>query len=92
MEFFGNAPLPPPLLLSFDKLYRVLTTRPYSAEESVWTKADVGKDVGRKYVFSIHDDAGAPFEIGLHLDDPDVRYFTHWDVEQLLSHAGRNEG
>ena len=84
IEFFEGQPLPPPFLFSFDKLYRVVKSRPYSGEK-VWAKKiGLEKGTARVHIFSIHDDSGALFDIALHLDDPDVRYFTRRDLEQVM--------
>ena len=52
IEFFESQPLPPPLLLSFDKLYRVITSRPYNGED-VWVKVNLENGPERIHIFSI---------------------------------------
>lgn len=35
------------------------------------------------YAFSLQDDAGDPLDLALHLDDPEIRYFTASDLKQI---------
>ena len=85
IEFFqdDDLPLPPPLYLRYDKLYRVLDQRPYHPGDRVWVKRLSEEEDGRLYVFSMRDDAQERFEIALHLDDPSIHYFTKSDLEQI---------
>ena len=85
IEFFqqDDLPLPPPLYLRYDKLYRVLDRRPHHTGDGAWAKRLSEEEDIRMYVFSIRDDAQERFEIALHLDDPSVHYFTRSDLEQI---------
>ena len=85
VEFYEDdkIPLPPPLYLRYDKLYRVLNCRPYSPEEEIWSKPPARDDGGRMCVFAIRDEAQEIFEIALDLDDAGIHYFTHSDLEQV---------
>lgn len=85
IEFFEDEkiPLPPPLYLRYDKLYRVLSCRVYSPEEEVWTKPPSSGGEGRMHVFRFRDDAQEIFEIALDLDDAGIHYFTKNDLEQV---------
>ncbi len=76
-------PLPPFLYLRYDKLYRVRSCRPHSAEDEVWEKSPLSGDGSRMYVFQVRDDAQEIFEIALDLDDGGIRYFTRSDLEQI---------
>ena len=60
IEFFqnDNLPLPPPLYLRYDKLYRVLEQRPHQADDEVWVKRlSEEEEDSRMHVFAIRDDA-----------------------------------
>jgi hypothetical protein len=85
LEFFEDhgMPLPPPVYLRFDKLYRVLDQRIYDPEDKVWAKRISEEEDGRMHIFAIRDDAQERFEIALHLDDPSIHYFTRSDLEQV---------
>ncbi len=85
VEFFEDdkIPLPPPLYLRYDKLYRVLSCRSHSPEDEVWEKTLSKSNGSRMYVFTIRDDAQEIFEIALDLDDAGIHYFTRSDLEQL---------
>ena len=85
IEFYEDhgMPLPPPLYLRFDKLYRVLDQRPYAHNDKVWVKQLSEEDDSRMHIFGIRDDAQERFEIALHLDDPSLHYFTRSDLEQI---------
>ena len=85
IEFFeeNDMPLPPVLYLRYDKLYRALDFRQHLQGDGVWTKPSENEENGRRYVFTIRDDAQEIFEIALHLDDVGVHYFTKIDLEQI---------
>lgn len=85
IEFFeeNEMPLPPMLYLRYDKLYRVLAFRLHLPGDGVWTKPAENEENGRRYIFTIRDDAQEIFEIALHLDDVGIHYFTKIDLEQI---------
>ncbi len=90
IEFFEDEkiPLPPPLYLRYDKLYRVLGVRPYVPDEEVWAKPASSGDEGRMHVFRFRDDAQEIFEIALDLDDLGIHYFTRNDLAQVWGADG----
>ena len=85
VEFYEDdkIPVPPPLYLRYDKLYRVLNCRLYTGDEEVWSKPPVSGRAGRMHVFAFRDDAQEMFEIALDLDDAGIHYFTRSDLEQI---------
>ncbi len=85
VEFYedGKIPVPPPLYLRYDKLYRVLNCRPYAADEEVWSKPPASGGEGRMHVFTFRNDAQEIFEIALDLNDAGIHYLTRSDLEQV---------
>ncbi len=85
VEFYEDdkIPVPPPLYLRYDKLYRVLNCRPYIADEEVWSKPPISGGAGRMHVFTFCDDAQEVFDIALDLDDSGIHYLTRSDLEQV---------
>jgi len=83
----GPGALPPMLPLSPGRLYRVRAIRPHEAGERAWAKYPGGLDeeeaAPRMTLFTLRDDDHEQFEIALHLDDPDLHYFTRRDLEQI---------
>jgi hypothetical protein len=82
----GARPLPPMLPLTPGRLYRVFGTHPLSPDgPACWKKYPAGltEAAPRMVVFGLRDDDREPFEIALHLDDPDLHYFTRRDLEPL---------
>lgn len=89
VEFYEDdkIPVPPPLYLRYNKLYRVLDCRPYDSDEEIWSKPPASGSDGRMHVFTFRDDAQEIFEIALDLDDTGIHYFTRSDLEQVWGAA-----
>ncbi len=85
VEFYQDdkIPMPPPLYLRYDKLYRVLSCRAYNEDEETLSKPTANGGEGRMYVFTFRDDAQEIFEIALDLDDAGIHYFTRRDLDQV---------
>lgn len=82
-----NVTPPPQLMLSENKLYRVLEHRPHDLREELVSdegalSKQIREDTSRLYYFRVRCDDGEPRVIGLDLDDPDVQYFLEEHLEQ----------
>ena len=75
------AETPPNMLLTKEKLYRVLSTEP-CRKPDVWTKR-VRDDSGRLFLFTLTNDEGLEQRFGFDLDDPEVLFFSHQDLADL---------
>lgn len=78
---------PPQLMLTENKIYRVLEFRPHAQREELESEEgalskQIREDTRRLYYFRVRCDDGESRVIGLDLDDPDVLYFSEGDLEQ----------
>jgi hypothetical protein len=79
------ANVPPELLLTKHRLYRVLFVDA-CGEQGGWKKCiRAGRE--RLFLFTVVNDDGAPEAIGFDLDDPEVLFFSRRDIT-LLSAGG----
>ncbi len=77
------ANVPPEMLLTKDKLYRVLFVDAYK-EQGVWTKC-IRPSRARLFLFTLINDDGASQHFGFDLDDPEVLFFTRRDLARLTT-------
>lgn len=73
--------VPPPLLMSRAKIYRVLAMEKYK-EQKVWNKS-IRQERERMMVFTFKRDDGEQQELALDLDDDTVIFLTQAELEQL---------
>lgn len=73
--------VPPPLLMSKAKIYRVLSVDKYG-EQKVWNKS-IREDKERMFIFTFKRDDGEEQELALDLDDDSVIFFTRAELEQI---------
>lgn len=77
------ANVPPELLLTKHRLYRVLFVDACK-EEGVWKKC-IRQSRERLFLFTLVNDDGAPQHFGFDLDDPEVLFFTRQDTAGLIA-------
>jgi hypothetical protein len=77
------ANVPPELLLTKHKLYRVLFVDA-CREQGVWKKC-IRQSRARMFLFTLVNDDGTPQHFGFDLDDPEVLFFTRQDVAPLMA-------
>jgi hypothetical protein len=77
------ANVPPELLLTKHKLYRVLFVDTCK-EREVWKKC-IREGRERLFLFTVINDGGAPQPFGFDLDDPEVLFFSRHDVARLTT-------
>jgi hypothetical protein len=77
------ANVPPELLLTRHKLYRVLFVD-VCKEEGIWKKC-IRQSRTRLFLFTLVNDDNTPQHFGFDLDDPEVLFFTHQDVAHLTA-------
>ncbi len=77
------ANVPPELLLTKHKLYRVLFVDACK-EQGVWKKC-IRQSRARLFLFTLVNDGGTPQHFGFDLDDPEVLFFTHQDMASLTA-------
>jgi len=75
------ANVPPDLLLTKHKLYRVLFVDTCK-ERGVWKKC-IRASRERLFLFTVVNDDGAPQHFGFDLDDPEVLFFSRQDIARL---------
>jgi len=73
---------PPGVSLRVNRVYPVLAMAKQCGEE-VFCKA-IREDDTRVWVFTVRDDQGEIFGLGLDLDDPDINFLTRADLIQFL--------
>jgi hypothetical protein len=77
------ANVPPEMLLTKHRLYRVLFVDA-GKEEGVWKKC-IRASRERLFLFTLVNDDGAPQHFGFDLDDPEVLFFTRQDIARLTA-------
>jgi hypothetical protein len=75
--------VPPPLLMSKGKIYKVLSYRKYKDEDKVWKKI-IRDEKHRMYVFSIKRDDGEINELALDLDDLNLLFITKDEIRNIV--------
>ncbi len=80
LQFLGE--IYPGLSLRANRVYPVLAMVKQCGEE-VFCKA-IREDDTRLWVFTVRDDEGEIFSLGLDLDDPDINFLTRADLIQFL--------
>jgi hypothetical protein len=74
-------PPPPPLLLTQNKLYKIISVEKFRDQE-VWKKA-IRQSNDRMFVFEFLDDGGNTVSFAFDLDDTAVFFLTQKDLQQL---------
>jgi hypothetical protein len=72
----------PGMSLRVNRVYPVLAMTKQCGED-VFSKA-IREDDTRVWVFTVRDDEGEIFKLGLDLDDPDINFLTRADLIQFL--------
>lgn len=72
--FRATSPMPPPLMMTPGRVYRVLGCTRYTTQQ-VWRK-DIRSETERLYVFSFERDDGRVQELALDLDDESIDFLT----------------